>query len=66
MQPIVEELFASLADPQRVIDSITNNNSLSPLDRKTALQLVIARGSANTTPITAATPTQRVEALPSP
>jgi WD domain, G-beta repeat len=66
MQPFVDELFASFTDPQRVIDSITSHNSLSPLDRKTALQLVIARSSAYTIPIATATHAERVEALPSP
>jgi WD40 repeat protein len=51
MQPTVDKLLTTLADTQRVIESITNNSSLNPLERRTALQLVIARGLNNAMPI---------------
>ncbi len=51
MQPTVDTLLTTLADPQRVRESITNNGSLTPLERKTALQLVLARGVNNAMPL---------------
>lgn len=44
VQPVVDSLFLSLPDAERVIDRINADSSLSPLDKKTALQCVIARG----------------------
>ena len=49
--PMVEQLFEKMKDTARVAERINADQSLSPLDRRTALQIVIRRGlEAHTMP----------------